>query len=109
MEKFNDRLASALEQANMTRADLSRKTGISESLLAHYASGKTTPRRAKLILIANALRVSPAWLLLGEETISITSEDTIIEIYNTLNDEMKKRLINYAQFLEMTQENENVL
>ena len=109
MDKFKDRLAAALEQANMSRADLSRKTGISESLLSHYASGKTTPRRTKLILIASALHVSPAWLLLGDEPITIASEDVIMGIYSKLNEEMKKSLINYAQYLMITQENDDVL
>lgn len=107
MEQFKDRFAQALIQANMTRAELSRKTGISESLLAHYASGKTTPRKLKLTLIADALHVSPGWLLFGEEAIDFVSQDVLIETYNRLDSEMQKRLVNYAKFLQLTQEEEN--
>lgn len=106
METFKDRFELALFQAKMTRADLSRKTGISESLLSHYASGKATPRRSKLKIIAKALGVSPGWLLLGEEgMVDYVTQEYIIHTYNKLNEDNQKRLIEYARILEIAQEN----
>lgn len=105
MDKFKERLAQALEQAGITRAELSRKTGISESLLAHYASGKATPRQTKLRIIAKALNVSPGWLLLGEEgAVDSFTQEYIISAYQKLNDENKRRLIDYVRLLEIAQE-----
>lgn len=101
MEHFKDRFIQALERAGMTRAELSRKTGISESILSYYASGKATPRKGKLMLICNALNTSPGWLLFGEEAVSFATEDMLIEVYRNLDNDRQKALLNYAKYLEI--------
>lgn len=62
-ESFKDRFNRALLMCNMTAADLSRKTGISESTLSQYKSGYAKPKDERLVKIANALGVDPAWLM----------------------------------------------
>lgn len=62
-EEFKDRLAKALEYADMTAAELSRKTKISESTLSQYKSGYARPKDDRLLIIANALGVRPSWLM----------------------------------------------
>lgn len=62
-ESFKDRFNRALLMSDMTAADLSRKTGISESTLSQYKSGYAKPKDERLVKIANALGVDPAWLM----------------------------------------------
>lgn len=105
--EFKDRFKDAVAAAGKTMAQLSRETGISESMLSYYANGRTTPRKGKLMVICNNLHVSPGWLLFGEEAIDIVNQDYLVDTYNKLNAESQRLLINYAKFLEMMQGEEN--
>lgn len=88
MAIFSDRLREALELRNMKPSVLSYKTGISESALSHYLKGDYEPKAKKLRLIAEALRVSEAWLsgyaeknaevVDSPETLAKAGEDFII-------------------------------
>lgn len=62
-ESFKDRLIKAMEIRNIKAADLSRKTGISESTISQYRSGYAMPKERKLAIIADALNVNPTWLM----------------------------------------------
>lgn len=59
---FAERFEAAIKAGNMTLTELSKKTGISVSLISRYKSGEVIPRRDKLLLISSALSVSPAYL-----------------------------------------------
>lgn len=63
MDKFMDRLNEALVLRDVTPAELHRRTGISESTISQYRSGYAEPKKKKLQLIADALSISPAWLM----------------------------------------------
>lgn len=58
-----DRIKKILNERNMSKAELSRLTGISNSSLSEYLSGKYEPKQDKIALIAKALQISPAWLM----------------------------------------------
>ena len=60
---FKDRLNEALSLKNMKPVELAEKTKISESTISQYRSGYAKPREEKLALIADALDVSPTWLM----------------------------------------------
>jgi len=60
---FKDRYAEALADSGISAAELSRITKISEATLSQYKSGYAKPKRDKLALIADALHVSPVWLM----------------------------------------------
>lgn len=62
-EDFKERLKKGLLIRDMTAADLSRKTGISRSLISHYLSGDSEPRQTKLYAISVALNVTEPWLM----------------------------------------------
>lgn len=62
-EEFKKRLEKALELADMKPVDLARVTGISEATISQYRSGYSKPKDKRLVDIANALRVNPAWLM----------------------------------------------
>lgn len=63
IEDFKDRYIEALADSGISAAELSRITKISEATLSQYKSGYSKPKRDKLALIANALHVSPVWLM----------------------------------------------
>lgn len=99
-KQFKDRFQDALDAAGKNRAQLSRETGISESMLSHYAAGKYIPRNKKLVAISEALNVAPGWLLFGEEATGNDSADALIETYEILTPENKKHLLRYAAYLK---------
>lgn len=66
---FGYRLQLALYQAQIKPAELSRKTGISESLISCYCKGLYMPKTKRMLLIAEALGVSAGWLAFGEGSI----------------------------------------
>ena len=59
----NIRLKELLDYFGDTQADMVRKTGIEKSAISNYIKGKREARQDKLILIANAYKVNPAWLM----------------------------------------------
>ena len=112
VDSFKNRLNYAMKLRNVKAADLSRRTGISESTISQYRSGYTEPKRGKLGILADALDVSPAWLMgldvpmHADEIIEINnnilkekknptddSEMRLIEYYRRLNDLQKKAVM----------------
>lgn len=63
MEEFKNRLEEALKVRGMLPVDLSRKTGINKGLISRYLKGEVLPKQSKIAEIAEALNVSPSWLL----------------------------------------------
>ena len=61
--KLVSRINEALRHNEMSKAELSRRTGISPSSLSEYLSGKYEPKQDKIYLISRALNVDPVWLL----------------------------------------------
>lgn len=114
-ESFRKRLEIALSVRGIKPVDLAKKTGISESTISQYRSGYSKPKEARLVVIANALGVDPAWLmgldvpmeprtkpsgimghLAEEESLYIREIDSIM---CQLHEDSKKRLIRYAEKL----------
>ena len=62
-ESFQRRLEKALATSGMKPIELSEKTGISQATISQYRSGYSKPKQPRLITIANALGVSPVWLM----------------------------------------------
>lgn len=62
-ESFQRRLEKALAASGMKPIELSEKTGISQATISQYRSGYSKPKQPRLITIANALGVSPVWLM----------------------------------------------
>lgn len=62
-ETFAKRLKEALELSGLTKADLSRMTGISKSSLTHYEKGDWEGKQDAVYKIARALKVPESWLM----------------------------------------------
>lgn len=82
-----DRIKKTLNERNMSKAELSRLTGISNSSLSEYLSGKYEPKQDKIALIAKALQISPAWLMGFDNEPELTRRDER-EIESDLEDMM---------------------
>lgn len=59
----HSRLKELLSIFGDTQADMVRKTGIEKSAISNYINGKREARQDKLLQIANAYNVNPAWLM----------------------------------------------
>lgn len=64
--EISERLKIALEEKEMKPADLSEVTGISKSSISEWLKGKYRPKQDNIFMMAEALNVSPAWLM-GKE------------------------------------------
>lgn len=62
-EIFAERLEYAMKRAGITAAELAKKTGLSPSLISQYLSKKFTAKNDKAYILAEALNVSPTWLM----------------------------------------------
>ncbi|MCG9951628.1 helix-turn-helix domain-containing protein [Providencia rettgeri] len=92
--RFKERLKSAM--GDISNLELSRKSGVSESVIRRYLSGKSYPGLDKLIAIANAVQCSVEWLATGntESNSQHIAHDTpnktagdISTILNSLSDD----------------------
>lgn len=63
MNNIKDRLTEALNDHNMTPAELARRSGVDKGSISRYLSGKFEPKQSAVHSMAKALNVSPAWLL----------------------------------------------
>lgn len=63
ISNFSKRFTYALDLRNKSMADISRETGINKASLSQYANSIYTPKQDRIFLIANALDVSPSWLM----------------------------------------------
>jgi transcriptional regulator with XRE-family HTH domain len=70
MEMFRDRLTFALERANMSKAELGRRTDSSSQNINNMTTREgLTYRGIKLFQIADVLQVPPEWLG-GDDTVT---------------------------------------
>lgn len=61
--QFIERLNSILQKRNLSQADLSKMTDIRSSSISDWLNGKYEPKQDKIAIIAEALNVSPVWLI----------------------------------------------
>lgn len=60
---FSERLNKALELKHITKAELSRATGISKSSLTRYSKGDWEGKQDAVYAISRALNVNESWLM----------------------------------------------
>lgn len=95
-----ERIKKLLNEKSMTQADLARLSGIRNSSISDYLSGKYEPKQDKIALIAKALNVSAAWLM-GVDYINNSESTTqgyytdpeVAEIADRLKNDPKYRLM----------------
>jgi transcriptional regulator, XRE family len=65
---FINRLKNIMSERKITQSELSKRTGIRQSSISDWLNGRYEPKQDKIYLIAQALGVSPSWLLGYDET-----------------------------------------
>lgn len=63
MATFSERFCKILEIRQISAAELSRRTGINESVISQYKKGDYEPKQRRLELLSNILNVSIPWLM----------------------------------------------
>ncbi len=103
MSEFKDRFNQAVAMSGKTRAQISRETGITQSLLYYYSIGRNDPKQSYVQLLAKSLGVSVDWLVTGIEP---NSEALLVESYKRLPEDKQKDLLRYARYLEALEDKE---
>ena len=100
MTEFVKRLNQAMADADMTQAELSRKTGISEASISNYRKGNYEPKHKQIYLLATALGVSPSWLMGFDLPESESELDTALSaLWQELDETQKRQILDYIRFV----------
>ncbi len=57
------RLKELINTLGISQTEFCRRCGLNKSALSNYLNGDREPRQDKLVLIADAFRISPSWLM----------------------------------------------
>ena len=98
MTTFQIRFQSALDASGMTPAELSRKSGLSESTICHYRKGMYKPKNKKLYALAEALNVNAGWLM-GYDVDTAFTSDTLNSLFEPLSADKQKMALDYLRYL----------
>ncbi|MGN1194747.1 MAG: helix-turn-helix domain-containing protein [Acutalibacteraceae bacterium] len=128
MSTFAERFSKALDERNMTAAELSRRLGVNEGTISNYKKGSYEPKQRRLESIAKILDVSIAWLMGADvpmHDIKTTTENEnthylsgqhvsddeaeLLTIYRKLNTAGKQKALEYISDLtDMTKYTEKL-
>lgn len=89
MEDVAKRIKEAMELRGMSQSELARAAGIDKSSLSRYLSGAYSPKQSSIGKIAQALHVSPAWMIGMPVPMTLTSatpleDSTVIPVLGTV-------------------------
>lgn len=93
---FGKRVRTVRRQQGMTQEELAEKVGISASFLGHIERGSRIASLETLVLLCNALKVSPQTLLTGS-----LDDDLSTHMPSALSSDDRTRL---STFLRMAQD-----
>lgn len=110
---ISERLFSIMREKDISMPELSRMTGISRHTIYDWQKKKTNPGADKIMVICEALRITPEELLLGaddtveEDDFAISSEGIDRQIMSEcleLSDPQKRRVLAYMSMLQNMKE-----
>ena len=87
---FAERLSEAMQIREITQTELHRRTGINKSSINTYLKGGYKAKQDKVDILAEALNVSPVWLMGFDVPMNLS----LIHI----SEPTRPRLISYAVF-----------
>ena len=111
---ISERLFTILKEKNVSMPELSRMTGISRHTIYDWQKKNTNPGADKIMVICEALQITPEELLVG--TVDDTASDydlavsddeiemRIVRECRDLSDTQKKRLLAYMSMLQNMKE-----
>lgn len=104
---FIDRLNYAMAKQGMKAAELSRRTGISPAILSQYRKGLYLPKQNRVYLLAEALKVSPSWLIGLDDLEFRPSLATVAqELFEELSPQQQEAALEYLRYLTQQKENQ---
>lgn len=92
------RLQELLDILGISKSEFCKKSGLNKSALSNYLNGDREPRQDKLVLIADAFKISPSWLMGYDvpiepqnfDTSDLTREESAVVLaYRNSSDEIK--------------------
>lgn len=99
MEQIRERIKEALDLRGMMPIDLARKSGINKGSISKYLNGEVIPKQSAIGVMAEALQVSPSWLMGYDVPLEVKQLDT-----SKLSQANLERLQAYYQALIDSQE-----
>lgn len=114
------RIEQRMHELDMNKSELAKTTGIRASSISDYLNGRYAPKQDKIAAIADALKVSPSWLLGIEsnegyytdpETAAYAEElrtnpemRMLFSAAKDISKESMKKTYEYIKFLKMQEE-----
>ena len=115
---IGERLFKIMNEKNISMPELSRMTGISRHTIFDWQRRNTNPGADKIMVICEALQITPEELLVGKQDNekpeydhSIITDDIEMQIMKEcydLSEAKKKRLLAYVSMLQNTKEREEM-
>lgn len=114
---ISERMFQIMEEQGISQYRLSKMTGISTKTISDWRSKKTNPGADKIMVICEALQISPETLLTGrgrtetsgsfsciERDYEKETEDQLVGNFRTFSEDKKKRLLAFMNMLENMKE-----
>ena len=100
-----ERFDKIKKEKNITNYKIATDLNLAHSVFSDWKRGKSQPKYEKLKLIAEYIGTTPEYLITGNENENIKelktlTEQKIIENYRSLDDEGKKQLENFFDYLK---------
>ena len=115
---IGERIFKIMNEKNISMPELSRMTGISRHTIFDWQRRNTNPGADKIMVICEALQITPEELLVGKQDNekpeydhSIITDDIEMQIMKEcqgLSEAKKKRLLAYVSMLQNTKEREEM-
>lgn len=104
--KFSTRLREVLKEKGITQTELSKRTGISKSVISEWLSDKYEPKQDKVYIVAENLSISPSWLfgVSGEKEF----KSDVMSIYNQLTPPRQTKVYNFAEY-QLEEQNNKIV
>lgn len=99
-----DRLVEAMKKANISQADLHRKTGFTRAAISKWVNGHSEPK--DILTLSRILDVTPEWLQFGKES-RARGEAANVVVASSIDDktpeELLKIIVAYEEGSELKQ------
>ena len=112
---ISERMFQIMDERGITQYKLSQMTGISTRTISDWRSKKTNPGADKIMMICEALQVSPEALLTGRGRAEVPDslpgsglesdiEKQLMNRFRSFSEEKRRRLLAYLIMLENSKE-----
>ncbi len=106
--KVNERIITMINEKNIKIADLSRKTGISQSTITNWVKRDSSPNADMIQAIATAFNVSIEFLITGKEpnTDLTSAEQELLTAFRGLDDISQTKIIGIVEGYKLGQKDD---